>query len=82
MSIDGMTPGGRAAWDRVLAGIADLAAVRLRLDVTAHDAAGAFRDLGAAMEAADFRLALDEAEAVATHPDLVELNVAMDGWYA
>jgi len=77
-----MTPAQRAAADQVLAEYRERAVAIMRLSIEAHDAAASFRDFGAAIQASDFRCALDEAEEVATHPDLAELNVAMDGWYA
>lgn len=77
-----MTPAQRAAADQILAEYRERAVGKFQMAVEAHDAAGAFRDFGAAIQASDFRCALDEAEEVATHPDLAELNVTMDGWFA
>lgn len=77
----GAAPAERAAIDRVSAGMTDIEVARLRLEIAADEASGAMRDFAAAWEAIDLRDRLDEAEEVATHPDLVELNVTMDGWY-
>lgn len=74
-------PAERAALDRVSAGMTDIEVARLRLEIAADEAAGAMRDFAAAWEAIDLRDKLEEAEEVATHPDLVELDVTMDGWY-
>lgn len=78
----GLTPAERAAMDRVLAGVRELEIASQRLRIEVHDMEGAFRNFNAALEAMHLGIDLDAAEEVATHPDLVELNVAMDGWYA
>lgn len=76
-----MTPGEQAAWDRIEMARRDLEVAKLGLNIAAHEAAGALNDFATAWFAGDFRLALDEAEEVATHPDLAEMNVTLDGWY-
>jgi hypothetical protein len=79
---DGLTPAEQAGFDRAWAAYGDYMATRLSLTIEAAETASAIQEFANTMESTDFRLALDEAEEVATHPDLVELNVAMDGWYS
>lgn len=79
---ESLTPAEQAGFDRFWAAWIDYQVVRARLVIEADQAAAAIQGFADAMETFDFRLALDEAEEVATHPDLVELNVSMDGWYA
>lgn len=77
----GLTPAERAAADRVHAAAVEADVAVLQLEVAAHEAAGALRDFAATWIAGDEVLKLDEAEQVAQHPDLAELNVRLDGWY-
>lgn len=77
-----MTPGELAALDRVLAAWVDLEVAKGRLDIEAENAARTLRNFGDAwylsMVVEDFA----NAEEVAAHPDLAELNVMMDGFYS
>lgn len=77
----GLSADERAAVERCLAGARECEVARLRLSMAASDAAGALRDFSAAWAAGDAALSLDEAEQVAQHPDLAELNVMLDGYY-
>jgi len=79
---ESLTPAEQAGFDRFWAAYTDFEVAKGRLIIEADEAASAIQGFADAMESFDFRLALDEAEEVATHPDLAEFNVAMDGWYA
>lgn len=79
--LPGLSPAERAQADRTAAAALEADVAVANLAVAAHDAAGLLRNFMSALLAADFRIALDEAEKVAAHPDLAELNVQMDGWY-
>lgn len=79
---DDMSPAELAARDRLHAGLRELAVARGRLELEAGECAKAFENFTAAWRASDLRDQMDEAEEVATHPDLVELDVTLDGWYA
>lgn len=77
-----LTDAERAALDRILAGARELEMSKLRLDIAAGETAGRIRDFVAAFVAGDAALSLAEAEEIAGHPDLAELNVMLDGFYA
>jgi len=76
-----MSPAELAAWDRLAAAAHEYAVARAMLNVEAMEAAKSLENFAHAWIAADAALALDEAEEVATHPDLAELNVKLDGFY-
>ena len=78
----GKSPAEVAAFDRVFAGLRERAVARLKFEVAAHDCAGAMRNFAAAWERSEERLSINEAREVAEHPDLAELNVRLDGFYA
>lgn len=65
----------RARLYRLLAATHENRAAHYRFVASAIDTAAAVRRLAAAMQAVDDR-------EVATHPDLAELNVMLDGFYA
>lgn len=77
----GKTPGEVAQWDRVLAGLRELAVARQMLDLHAHEAAGAMRNFADAWNLSEERITAAEALEVAGHPDLVEINVRLDALY-
>lgn len=51
------------------------------MDMAAHEAAGALRDFAAAWRASEATIAEAEAQEVAGHPDLAEVNVRLDALY-
>lgn len=73
--------GERAAAERCMKASEDAATAALSMEVAAVETAGAMRDFMATWVAGDARMTLDEAEEVAQHPDLAELNVMLDGYY-
>lgn len=79
--IPGPTPGERAAIDRLLAGSREVRVARFSMEIAAADCAGVFRNFATALGAAEAAIAAEEAKAVAGHPDLAEMNVALDAWY-
>lgn len=76
-----LTVAERAQADQTAAAALDLEVARAELDIAARECSGALTSFVAAWQAAELRADLDADEEVATHPDLVELNVQMDGWY-
>lgn len=77
----GRTAAEVAALDRVFAGLREVGIARFGAGIAAESAARSMKNFCDAMQAADARLALDEAEQVAQHPDLAFLNAQMDGFY-
>lgn len=56
-------------------------AMKHRLIAGMHEAGVAMADLAKALHEANARVDASVAEEVATHPDLAELNVQLDGFY-
>jgi len=52
-----------------------------KLIAAVHEASAAFVDLAKAMREADVHINASVASEVASHPDLAELNVQLDGYY-
>ncbi|WP_148001764.1 hypothetical protein [Streptomyces sp. adm13(2018)] len=63
------------------AAIHRLAASRHKLIAAVHEASAAFVGLAKAMREAHAHIDASAAREVATHPDLAELNVQLDGYY-
>ena len=63
------------------AAIHRLEASKHRLIASVHEAGAAFVDLAKALREADTHINASVAHEVATHPDLAELNVQLDGYY-
>lgn len=78
----GRSPAEVAGLDRLFAGLREVAVNKALLGLQMSETAGAFRNFADAWAAVDERLFVEEAAAVAGHPDLVELNVYLDGFYS
>ena len=78
----GKSAGEVAAYDSFFAGLREYAVARSKMFLAMHEAAGALRNFGDAWQAVEARLVEEEAAEVAAHPDLAEINVYLDGFYA
>lgn len=77
----GDTPAEVAGWDRLLAGAREAIVARANLDLAASECAGAIRNFADAWIQSERRLIAAEADEIAAHPDLVEVNVELDARY-
>lgn len=76
-----MSDGERAAWERFAAAGRELFVAKAVLNVAAGEAAKSMQNFSAAWEISGWRIAEAEADAIAAHPDLAELDVRLDGFY-
>jgi hypothetical protein len=78
----GKTPAEVAAMDRILTGLQEILIGCARLALEARETAESFKKLGLALAGLDARLDMDAIDIIASDPDLVELDVYLDGFYA
>lgn len=77
-----VSPAEAAALDRCLMGLKDLAVARSRLTIEVAELGKSMQNFAAAWVIAEWHETEAADDEIAAHPDLAQMNVYLDGFYA